>query len=262
MVIFKQKTNKMKKYILLFTLAFQFVIANESIDATFKKANDLYNKGDYEQAVTSFESIVNKGNESADLYFNIANCYYKLGKVAPSIYNYEKALLLNPDDEGIQTNLSFAQKMAIDDIKILPEVGFKKMLKEFTSTFHYDTWAWIAVCIAFLSLLSFLGYYFGNTVLLKRTFFSLFILLLIGISVTVFSAFLQKKYDKNYNPAIVFAEATTLKSEPKNSSEDLATLHEGTKVFVLETLGNWSQVELTDKTKAWINKEAIKEVKK
>jgi hypothetical protein len=182
--------------------------------------------------------------------------------VAPSIYNYEKALLLNPDDEAIQTNLSFAQKMAIDDIKILPEVGFKKILKDFTSVFHYDTWAWIAVGIAFLSLLSFLGYYFGNTVLLKRTFFSLFLLFLVGIGLTVFSAFLKKKTVSNYKPAIVFAESIVLKAAPKNSSEDVVTLHEGTKVFVLETLGNWSQVELTDKTKAWIQKDAIKEVKK
>ncbi|EAZ96734.1 aerotolerance-related exported protein [Flavobacteria bacterium BAL38] len=252
----------MKNYILLFILTFQFALANESIDATFKKANDLYNKGKYQNALETFETIVNQGNESADLYFNMANCYYKLGKVAPSIYNYEKALLLNPDDEAIQTNLSFAQKMAIDDIKIVPEVGFKKMVKEFVSKLHYDTWAWTAVFIAFLSLLSFLGYYFGNTVFLKRIFFTLFLLFLIGIGVTVFSAFLQKKYDSNYNPAIIFAEVTTLKAEPKNSSEDVVTLHEGTKVFVLETLGNWKQVELTDKTKAWIDKDAIKEVKK
>ena len=252
----------MKKYILLFLLAFQFVLANEPVDAVFKKANDAYNKENYEEALIGFEKIAKDGNVSADLYFNIGNCYYKLGKIAPSIYNYEKALLLNPDDEAIQTNLSFAQKTAIDDIKTLPEVGFKKMVKEFTSTFHYDTWAWIAVFIAFLSLLSFLGYYFGNTVFLKRTFFSLFLLFLVGIGVTVFSAFLQKKFDANYNPAIVFAESTTLKAEPKNSSEDVVTLHEGTKVFVLEELGNWKQVELTDKTKAWIDKEAIKEVKK
>jgi cytochrome c oxidase subunit IV len=181
--------------------------------------------------------------------------------VAPSVYYYEKALLLNPEDEAIQTNLSFAQKMAIDDIKILPEVGFKKIVKEYTRVFHYDTWAWIAVFIAFLSLVSFLGYYFGNTVYIKRTFFSLFLLFLVGISVAVFSAFLQKKWESNYNPAIVFAESTTLKSAPKTSSEDVVTVHEGTKVFVLETLGNWSQIELTDKTKAWIAKEAIKEVK-
>jgi tetratricopeptide (TPR) repeat protein len=253
----------MKNNIILFLLfLFSFANASESTDATFKKANDLYNKEDYQNALQTFESIEKQGNISADLYFNIANCYYKLAKVAPSIYNYEKALLLNPDDEAIQTNLSFAQKMAIDDIKILPEVGFKKILKDFTSVFHYDTWAWIAVGIAFLSLLSFLGYYFGNTVLLKRTFFALFLLFLVGIGLTVFSAFLQKKTVSNYKPAIVFAESIVLKAAPKNSSEDVVTLHEGTKVFVLETLGNWSQVELTDKTKAWIQKEAIKEVKK
>ena len=106
-----------------------------------------------------------------------------------------------------------------------------------------------------------MGYYFGTTVLLKRTFFTLFLLFLVGIGIAVFSAFLQKKWVSNYNPAIVFAESTTLKAAPKTSSEDVVTLHEGTKVFVLETLGNWSQVELTDKTIAWIDKEAIREVK-
>jgi tetratricopeptide (TPR) repeat protein len=247
--------------VIFFLFLISFAKANESIDVTFKTANELYNKEKFSEAIQSFESIVNQGRESADLYFNIANCYYKLGKVAPSIYYYEKALLLNPDDEAIQTNLSFAQKMAIDDIKILPEVGFKKILKEYTRVFHYDTWAWIAVFIAFLSLLSFLGYYFGTTVLLKRTFFTLFLLFLVGIGIAVFSAFLQKKWVSNYNPAIVFAESTTLKAAPKTSSEDVVTLHEGTKVFVLETLGNWSQVELTDKTIAWIDKEAIREVK-
>lgn len=250
------------KILLLLLFLISFANANESIQATFKRANDLYQKEKYTEAVTAFESIEKQGNASSELYFNIANCYYKLGKVAPSIYYYEKALLSNPDDEVIQTNLSFAQKMAIDDIKIIPEVGFKKILKEYTQVFHYDTWAWIAVCIAFLSLLSFLGYYFGNTVLLKRTFFSLFLLFLFGIGITVFSAFLQKKWSSNYNPAIVFAASTTLKAEPKTTSEDVVTLHEGTKVYVLVTLGNWSQVALTDKTTAWIDKEAIREVKK
>ena len=37
----------MKKYILLFTLIFQFVSANDSNDAVFKKANDLYKKANY-----------------------------------------------------------------------------------------------------------------------------------------------------------------------------------------------------------------------
>ena len=139
-------------------------------------------------------------------------------------------------------------------------IGFTDMKGVGKTTFHFLTENPFANFQAVLTSPTFQKA-FGNTVFLKRTFFSLFLLFLIGIGVTVFSAFLQKKFDANYNPAIVFAEATTLKAEPKNSSEDVVTLHEGTKVFVLEELGNWKQVELTDKTKAWIDKEAIKEVK-
>ena len=82
---------------------------------------------------------------------------------------------------------------------------------------------------------------------------------------------IQPKKAKSANLVKIFAlkwipittnKKVMIKAEPKNSSEDVVTLHEGTKVFVLEELGNWKQVELTDKTKAWIDKEAIKEVKK
>ncbi|MBP6755636.1 MAG: BatE protein, partial [Bacteroidia bacterium] len=39
------------------------------------------------------------------------------------------------------------------------------------------------------------------------------------------------------------------------------TLHEGTKVFVLETLGKWKKIQLTDGTEGWIESPAIREVK-
>jgi tetratricopeptide (TPR) repeat protein len=177
---------------LLFLIS--FANANESIQATFKKANGLYHKEKYLEAAQVFESIEKQGKASSDLFFNIANCYYKLGKVAPSIYYYEKALLLNPDDEAIQTNLSFAQKMAIDDIKVMPEVGFKKILKEYTRVFHYDTWAWIAVLIAFLSLLSFwlLFWKYGTV---KTYFFQFISAVYSGYWYNSFFGFFAKKME-------------------------------------------------------------------
>ena len=61
--------------------------------------------------------------------------------------------------------------------------------------------------------------------------------------------------------AIVFAEMVLVKSEPQKASNTVFTLHEGTKVFVLETLDNWRKIQLTDGTEGWIEKTAIKEVK-
>ena len=227
----------------------------------FDKGNQYYAKENYEAAVSSFESIVNSGKHSAELYFNLGNSYYKLHKVAPAIYNYEKALLLNPNDSEIKTNLEFAQKMAIDDIKVLPKVGFNKLLSDFTSKYYYDTWAWISVSLVFLLLLFFVGYYFSNKTVLKRIFFIGMFLWLLGIFLATASGFYEKSRNENERPAIVFAETTPLKSEPKASGEDATILHEGTKVFILESVANWKKVALTNETIGWIEDSAIKEIK-
>jgi tetratricopeptide (TPR) repeat protein len=227
----------------------------------FEQGNQYYQKENYQAAITSFESIINSGKQSAAVYFNLGNCYYKLHKVAPAIYNYEKALLLSPNDTEIKTNLDFARKMAIDDIKVIPKVGFNKLLSDFTSKYHYDTWAWIAVVFAFLFLMFFAGYYFLEKTSLKRIFFIGMFVWLAGIFLSAASGFYEKSRIENERPAIVFSENTPLKSEPKKGSQDATILHEGTKVYIIESIANWKKVALTDETTGWIEESAIKEIK-
>jgi tetratricopeptide (TPR) repeat protein len=247
----------MKKLLILFLLTTQFFFAQSS----FEKGNDLYQKGKYEQAISEYESVLASKKHSAELYFNLGNCYYKLNKVAPAIYNYEKALVLNPDDAEITNNLKFAQKLQIDEIKVVPQVGFSKMVHDFTSIFHYNTWAWISVGLATLFLIFFIGYYFSQTALSKRVFFFGMFVLLFLILISVSSAISEKNHYESEKPAIVFAEMVLVKSEPQRASNTVFTLHEGTKVFILETLGSWKKIQLTDGTEGWIEKTAIKEVK-
>jgi tetratricopeptide (TPR) repeat protein len=247
----------MKKIIFIFLLTTQFFFAQDG----FEKGNDFYRKGKYEQAITEYESVLASQQHSAELYFNLGNSYYKLNKVAPAIYNYEKALILDPDDAEIQNNLKFAQKLQIDEIKVIPTVGFSKMVHDFASIFHYNTWAWISVGLSTLFLVFFIGYYFSQMTSSKRIFFfgmfALIFLLLISVSVAIS----EKNDFENEKPAIVFAEMVLVKSEPQKASNNVFTLHEGTKVFVLESLENWRKIQLTDGTEGWIEKTAIKEVK-
>lgn len=247
----------MKKILFILLLTSQFFFAQSS----FEKGNDLYQKGKYEQAISEYESVLASKNHSAELYFNLGNCYYKLNKVAPAIYNYEKALVLNPDDAEITNNLKFAQKLQIDEIKVVPQVGFSKMVHDFTSIFHYNTWAWISVGLATLFLLFFIGYYFSQTALSKRIFFIGMFVLLFLMLISVSSAISEKNHYENDRPAIVFVDMVLVKSEPQNASNTVFTLHEGTKVFVLETLDGWKKIQLTDGIEGWIEKTAIKEVK-
>lgn len=249
----------MKKLIyILITLL--FVQASFAQNA-FEKGNELYRKGKYEEAAQAYESILKDKKESAEVYFNLGNAYYKLNRIAPSIYNYEKALLLNPNDKDVSVNLGFAQKMAIDDIKDVPKVGFTKMLYGITGSYHYDTWAWIAVTFASLCLLFFLGYYLAGTTLIKRIFFIGMFVSLLVIVISILSAVFVKSVTLKERPAIVFEEVVSVKSEPSKSAQDAFILHEGTKVFVTEEVDNWKKIELADDSVGWIDSSAIKEVK-
>lgn len=245
-------------YLLLLTASSAF--ATDEINK-FQAGNQFYAAEKYELAIENYESLLNTGSESAELYFNLGNSYYKLHKVAPAIYNYEKALLLSPNDEEIKNNLDFARKMAIDDIKVIPKVGFHKLISDFTSKYYYDTWAWISVALAFLFLAFFAGYYFSQKTIFKRIYFFGMFLFLLGIFLSAASGFYEKNRIANEKPAIVFAETTPLKSEPKMTGQDATVLHEGTKVYVLESIANWKKVALTDETTGWIEDNAIKEIK-
>lgn len=247
----------MKNIIYILLLVSQVFFAQSG----FEKGNDFYKNGKYEQAIDAYTSVLSAKKHSAELYFNLGNCYYKLNKVAPAIYNYEKALVLNPNDVDVINNLKFAQKRTVDEIKVVPKVGFEKLLHDFTSKYDYNTWAWISVAFSVLFLISFLGYYFSALTLYKRIFFSGMFLMLVLLVVSVCSAIFEKKHFKNERPAIVFAEMTDVKSEPQSKAPSVVMLHEGTKVFVKERVDNWKKIQLTDGTEGWIETDAIKEVK-
>ena len=227
----------------------------------FEGGNVLYQNGKYEEAAKAYESVLDANKESVQLYFNLGNCYYKLHQTAPAIYNYEKALVLDPSNKNVLNNIKFAQKQTIDEIKVVPKVGFGKLLRDFTGIYPFNTWAWIAISFAFIFLLFFIGYYFYQTVVVKRIFFvGMFVILLLLI-MSVSAAFFEKSHFDNEKPAIVFAESADVRSEPQNASAATFVLHPGTKVYVEETLGNWKKIQLTDGTEGWIEKQAIKEVK-
>lgn len=253
--------NRIIVYIVFFIS--NMILAQDAAQVIFEKANENYHNEKYEVAAQQYESILQDQKvASAELYYNLGNCYYKLGKVAPSIYNFEKALLLKPNDSAIETNLHFAQKLAIDDIKVTPEVGFYKWVYNFTSLLSYNGWAWFTVACSVLFLLFFVGYYFSAITNVKRAFFVGMFVVLGVLGIAVVSAFLQKRFDRKIQPAIVFAESVFAKAEPKNSAENAFELHEGTKVYVKETLDSWKRIQLTDKkTEGWIKKDAIKELK-
>lgn len=242
-------------YILSFLLSFSVYAQN---DAIFEKANSLYNKGKFAEAIDAYNVILDTKQHSADLYFNLANAHYKLNHIAPSIYFYEKALQLAPNDADIENNLAFAKNMTIDAINVVPEAGLSKIINNTANSYTFDAWAKAAVVFVFCFVILFLIYYFAYTSLKKRLAFIGSFVFLAFMCVALLFAFHKYNLDKNDIPAIIFVKESIVKNAPNNGSEEVFKLHEGTKVQVLDTVNNWKKIKLQDGKTGWVSSEDIK----
>jgi len=234
---------------------------NAQSEALFKNANDAYNEGDYVTAADQYLEILENGEHSAELYFNLGNTYYKLNQVAPSIYYYEKALLLKPNDIEILNNLGYSQNMTLDAIETLPKTGLASLYKKVTGALSFDQWAEIAVLFMILFVLLYIAFYFFRYSTRKRIAFIGSILFLFGSIIAAVFAYIEFQDFKADNPAIVFAQESQVKTEPNDRSQQAFVLHEGTKVNVLEELDEWRKIRLADGKTGWISSENIKILK-
>lgn len=242
-------------YILSFLFSLSIFAQN---DAVFERANSLYNAGKYDEAISNYESILATKNHSAALYFNLGNAHYKLNHIAPSVYYYEKALQLEPNDTDIKNNLALAKNMTIDAINVIPEGGLSNLLNNTSNTLTFDNWAKASIGFVFCFVLLFLIYYFAYSTLRKRFAFLGSMVSLFLVCVTLLFAFHKFNLDKLDKPAIVFAQESKVKNEPNSRSEDAFILHEGTKLQVIDSVNNWKKIKLQDGKTGWISSADIK----
>lgn len=233
------------------------VVAQTS-DELFNNANDLYKNENIEEAIELYKKIESQGIVSSELYYNLGNSYYKLNKVGPSIYYYEKALKINPLNEDVKNNLVFAKRLALDNIEELPKTIFQKFNKNWLQKLSYNDWAIVTVVFSFLGSLLFLFFYFSDSPSKKRFYFMTstfsFLLLIFSFLIT----YNQYTVTKKNKVAIVFAIKTAVRNAPTLNSEEVFTLHEGTKVIVLDRLDDWRKIKLADGKLGWIIADEIK----
>ena len=240
----------MKKIIILLNIVWVFstsiLLAQVNINNIFNDANELYNQGKHSEAINYYKEIINNDFHSAELYYNLANAYYKLDSIASSVYYYEKALQLNPNDKDIIDNLNLVNNTLLDEIDPITTPLIKSMLNSLSNIFYFETWGYISIVFSFLVIALFLSYYFANSSRIKRLTFVLLCMSSIFMLASLING--NKGYDNYINNeyAIIYSYETNLKTEPNNRSETLFLLHEGAKVQVIENYNNWIKIRLVN----------------
>ena len=250
----------MMKKILFLLLMIANSVTAQNVDRLFTTANELYKNGAFEKSIEKYKEIEALDTVSSELFLNLGNAYYKLNKVGPTIFYYEKALKLNPLNADVRNNLVFAKRLALDNIEEVPKTIFQRFNKNYLQKLSYNEWAIVTVVFSFIASILFLFFYFAQTPVRKRTYFSTSSISFIIFIFTIFITYNQYHQSKKNKEAIVFAEKTEVRNAPTLNSEEIFTLHEGTKVIVLDAVDNWKKIKLADGKSGWIIAEEIKEL--
>ncbi|MDH6358287.1 tetratricopeptide repeat protein [Parabacteroides sp. PF5-9] len=240
------------RYIFFFVLLQHFAFTLNAQDTSIKEAETAYAGEDYSKAIELYESVLKEYGESAEIYYNLGNAYYKSGQVAPSILNYERALLLDPGDSDIRFNLQMAKMRAVDNIEPIGEFFLVKWFDTVQNMGKADSWAKVGISCFILFIGCLTLFFFSRWIRLKKIGFYVGLVLLVLVVFANIFANNQKKEMINRTDAIVFSPTVTVKSSPATSGTDLFILHEGTKVSIKSTLGDWKEIELEDGNVGWM----------
>lgn len=245
---------KQKLYILLFSL-FAGVLSVQA--ASMAQADSAYIAGNYQQAAQQYQTLIDNGMQGVDLYYNAGNAYFRMGKIADAIIQYERALRLDATHADAKHNLAFAQAMTVDKIDPVGTIFLVNWWKTCYRLASADTWAYASVGLFLLCLVCITVFVFGKSIAWRKTGFSIAIVALLFTIITALCASSRNAEVTDTSVAIIYVPTVTTKSSPDDSGNDLFILHEGTKVVIKSSLGEWTEVMTEDGNTGWLPTQSI-----
>lgn len=233
------------------------------------KGDSAYMNKDYHKAITLYEDALKSEGVSAAILYNLGNTYYKAGNNGKAILCYERARMLDPNDNDIITNLNLVRNKLIDKT-VENQSLIVKVWNSIINIFDANTWAWITF-VFFIILIGLVScYLFSNKIKIRKLGFFGGIVSLIMFIFTVLISITSAKKSSRSNFAIVIEESTMLSTTPHTpikQSEEALLLHEGAKVEIIDSVVSstdsicniWYDVKIND-NRAWIKSTSIEKI--
>jgi len=233
------------KFLMVFIVFVSF-LKGFSNDELFKKGVDLYKNQNYPEALIYFDSLRKLGFVSAELFYNLGNCYYKQNELGKAILHYEKAKKINPKDEDIIHNINFCNRLVRDKAGATHESPLNRLIFGTFSSNNYSILALIFSLIASFFVLMNLF-----TLINPKIRITLIVLSIICSIAFLSLAYFTNNYQSKEKYAIIISPKVTIYVEPKENSKTSFILHEGSKIEILEVLDNWKKIKFANGKVGW-----------
>ena len=257
----KLKPSSKKTFNFFFLFVICMSIFSLQLSAQTKADIDkLYQKGNYMQAVKGYEKLLQQG-ESASLYYNLGNSYYRLDNIPHAVLSYERAQRLAPSDEDIRFNLQLAQSKTIDNLTPEPEMFFVTWYKALVNFLSVDKWAILSLICLFISLLALVAYLFVEIEFLRKLSKVVLPLFFLFFIINTFFAIQQVYLLDSESHGIIMTPSTVVRKTPDQKSAEAFILHEGSKVRITDnSMSQWTEIKLSDGRQGWIKADNVEAI--
>lgn len=244
--------------VLFIFISLLFTCATKAQDSSFVRGNEAYSNSDYETALSEYNKIVGSEQMSTVLFYNLGNTYFKLDQLGEAIWAYEKALKIHPNNENAQFNLKFANAKTYDDLDTA-ESGIITWLKINLFSFSINFWAYISVLFAFILAVTLYFFFTTKKQKVKNRSLTLSFGALFLMIFTILLAYFNKSNIIERDQAIIISEFIEVRSSPSDTAPSGFKLHEGTKVDLLRSNDDWTEIGVNGNT-GWVEKVSIWEI--
>jgi tetratricopeptide (TPR) repeat protein len=223
----------------------------DRVDEAWKRGNEAYLRGDYDQAVAAYGELDRQGIQSADLYYNLGAAHYRKGQLGRAIWAFERALAVDPGAEDARYNLAQARKLAARQAQDKLEGAEREPLwiRAATAlTTSTETWLFLLLYLGCFALLFLrrrasddarapLGAAAG----------------VLGVGAALLGAMLAGRAMLDRIPfAVVLPEEVAVKEGADASYRTSFAVHAGLKVRLVEREQDWVRIRLANGLEGWV----------
>jgi len=226
------------------------------LQETFERGNEAFAMGNYDEAVSAYEELVELGVWDADVFYNLGTTYARMGRLGEAILNLERALIIDPGHDEALDNLRTVRRAlarrrteAGEDADLDPPRSFwMNLLNRITPG---------QVAVPFIICYVALFVILGARRLTERELSRLVLLivaLILGAAVVVGGGLVMSKavFDEEVHEAIAVREGEArLREGPGDRFRGSVTAYEGDRLRVIDHEGGWLHLRDSSGQEGW-----------
>ena len=220
--------------------------------AIFVKAGFAYKEGRYDEAISQYERVLQQGVVSGALYYNLANAYFKNGRLGKAILNYERARELLPRDSDVLSNYKLALSQRKQNYPSPRKSAAQKAVRGALDYYTVNEFVILTVFFAVLAGGLFLAALFFSWP--RQKIFPA-VTVCLTLSVLCLAGVTAKMHARDGDGFAVSSTAAFF--EPRNDATVHFAVKEGQPVKILKRDGPWLKIERPDQKTGWVAADTV-----